>query len=41
MTFNPAVVWVVALYGETRGDDEKVWGLKREFLAEIPWRAKP
>jgi hypothetical protein len=33
-------LWVVALYGETGNGDDKIWGLKREFLAELPWGAK-
>jgi hypothetical protein len=39
--WNGDRLWVVALYGETRSGDDKVWALKREFLAEIPWRQKP
>ena len=30
-------LWVVALYGEIREGTDKIWGLKREFIAEIPW----
>jgi len=26
--------WVVAFIGETRGDDDKLWGLHREVIGE-------
>ena len=26
--------WIVALHGDWRGNDEKMWGLKREILGE-------
>jgi hypothetical protein len=28
-------VWLVALFGEVQGDDEKMCALKREILGEI------
>ena len=32
-------LWLVALHGEVRHDesDRKMWALKREILAELPW----
>lgn len=36
--WNGERLWVVAMYGETRSDgSDKFWGMKREFLAEVPW----
>lgn len=28
-------VWVVALFGEVRYQDDKMWGLHREIIGEI------
>ena len=44
-TFQPhkwkgSRVWIVALWGEVKRDDDKVGGLKREILGEVlPWEA--
>ncbi len=37
--WNGERLWLVALYGEVQREDDKLAALKREFLAEIKWKA--
>ena len=36
--WNGERLWIVAMHGEVRHGEDKLWGLKREFLAEVPWK---